>query len=349
MAGPSEGFVKLTDRAALATAFLSRTDWAGQPRSLLAGDASNRKYFRLRGADGKGAVLMDADPAKGEDVRPFVHVAQHLSGLGLSAPQILAIDDSAGFLLLEDLGDALFARVIPAAPDLEIPLYQSATEALITLHAYPVANGLKPYDAATMTRMAALAWAWYRRGTLGDMAGVEPFSVAFTSMMAQIAPPVPVMILRDYHAENLIWLPDRAGPARAGLLDFQDAMTGHPAYDLVSLLQDARRDVPPDVERRMIAHYVARTGLDAAAFDHAYHLLGAQRNLRILGVFARLSLYYAKPHYVDLIPRVWALLDRDLSHPALGPIAARIRADLPAPTPALLQRLKDQCGTVPTL
>ncbi len=338
-----------TDRVALADRFLATTAWADASRAMLAGDASNRKYFRLRHRNGPTAVLMDADPAKGEDVRPFVHVAQHLSGLGLSAPRILAADDATGFLLLEDLGDALFARVIPAAPELEIPLYENATEALITLHAHPVATGLKPYDTDMMTRMAALAWVWYRRGTLGDGAGTEPFSTTFAPLLDQIAPATPVMILRDYHAENLIWLPERTGPARTGLLDFQDAMTGHPAYDLVSLLQDARRDVPPDVERRMIAHYIARTRQDAHAFDRAYHLLGAQRNLRILGVFARLSLRDAKPHYIDLIPRVWGHLIRDLSHPALASVADRIRADMPAPTPALLQRLKDQCGTIPAL
>jgi aminoglycoside/choline kinase family phosphotransferase len=314
---------------------------------MLAGDASNRKYFRLHRPDGSTAVLMDADPAKGEDVRPFVHVARHLSGLGLSAPRLLAADDRNGFLLLEDLGDALFARVIPAAPDLEIPLYQAATEALITLHAHPVASGLKAYDAATMTPLAGLAWVWYRRGILGDQAGIVPFSTAFAPLLAQIAPTQPVMILRDYHAENLLWLPDRTGAARVGLLDFQDAMTGHPAYDLVSLLQDARRDVPASVERAMIAHYIGRTGQEAG-FDAAYHLLGVQRNLRILGVFARLSLRDAKPHYINLIPRVWGHLDRSLSHPALAPVADLIRHSLPEPTPDLLQRLRDQWGTVPT-
>ncbi len=339
----------MTDRAALATSFLTGTDWAGIAPVMLAGDASNRKYFRLHRAGGGTAVLMDADPAKGEDVRPFVRVARHLSALGLSAPQVYAADEVSGFLLLEDLGDALFARVIPGAPDLEQTLYTNATDALITLHAHPPAPDLKPYDTATMTRMAALAWTWYRRGALGDDTGIDPFMAQCASLLDQIAPRAPVMILRDYHAENLIWLPDRAGAARTGLLDFQDAMTGHPAYDLVSMLQDARRDVGSDIERATIAHYVTRTGQDAAAFDRAYHLLGAQRNLRILGVFARLSLHYAKPHYVDLIPRVWGHLDRCLSHPALAPIAACIRADLPVPTPALLQRLKDLCGTVPML
>lgn len=337
----------MTDRAACLTAFLAGTDWSGVPRHLLAGDASHRKYHRLCRDSGETAVVMDADPAKGEDTRPFIHVARHLQALGLSAPRILAADIAQGFLLLEDLGDALFARVIPAAPDLEIPLYRAATDALITLHAHPPAPGLAAYDTALMTQMAALAWVWYRRGTLGDEAGIDRFCAAFAPLLTRIAPHDPVMILRDYHAENLIWLPDRTGAARAGQLDFQDAMTGHAAYDLVSLLQDARRDVPPAIAQQMIAHYLGRTGQDATAFDRAYHLLGVQRNLRILGVFARLSLRDAKPHYIDLIPRVWAHLDRDLTHPALAPVADLIRADLPAPTPALLQRLRDQCGTVP--
>ena len=152
-------------------------------------------------------------------------------------------------------------------------------------------------------------------------------------------------VLRDYHAENLLWLPDRPGLRKVGLLDFQDAMRGHRAYDLVSLLQDARRDVSRDTEILMITHYVDHWGGNPASFDTAYHVLGTQRNLRILGVFARLCLRDGKAHYLDLIPRVWGYLIRDLDHAALGPLRAIVHEILPPPTETVLQRLKSKCAT----
>ena len=341
----------MTDRAARASTFLESTDWRGARREILAGDASNRRYERVFRPDtGQSAVLMDADPAKGEDVRPFTTIARHLSALGLSAPIILAEDTQQGFLLLEDLGDALFARVVLAEPDLEETLYTAATDVLSALHRTPPPKALAAYDPALMTRMAALAHDWYLRGAYApDPAAKTAFSNAFEPILTQYAGTADVLIQRDYHAENLLWLPDRTGVARVGLLDFQDAMAGHRAYDLVSLLQDARRDVPPEIELAMIRHYVTENDMDPAAFDAAYAVLGVQRNLRILGVFARLSMHFGKPHYVDLIPRVWDHLIRDLDHPALKDVRGMVIDVLPEPDDSTLQRLKDQCGTVPTL
>ncbi len=158
-----------------------------------------------------------------------------------------------------------------------------------------------------------------------------------------------MLVQRDYHAENLLWLPERDGAARVGLLDFQDAAAGHPAYDLVSLLEDARRDVTQATVAAAKAHYLALTGFDPAQFDLAYAAMGAQRNLRILGVFARLSLHFGKPGYVDLIPRVWDHLRTDLAHPSLAELRGLVQAALPDPSVAKLQELKDRCGTVPTL
>lgn len=333
----------MTDRPKLTAAFLSATPWATAQRGTLAGDASNRRYERLTDpATGQTAVLMDAPPDKGEDVRPFLRVARFLSSLGLSAPQILAEDTEAGFLLLEDLGDDLFARVIPRQPSLEKRLYETATDVLIALRKAPPLP-LAPYDPELMANLAALALSKYRAGIDGSGGdGVtDQFTATFRALLGRVMHgTVPVPILRDYHAENLLWLPDRVGIARVGLLDFQDAMLGHPAYDLVSLLQDARRDVPEEIETAMIGHYVNRTGTDPETFRTAYAVLGAQRNLRILGVFARLGLDYGKPNYVDLIPRVWGLLHRDLAHPALTPVATLLRETLPLPTPENLQRLK---------
>lgn len=333
----------MPERSELAAAFLADAGWAAATRAPLAGDASNRRYERLTDpATGKTAVLMDAPPDRGEDVRPFVRVARFLGSVGLSAPKVLAQDADAGFLLLEDLGDDLFARVIPRSPELENSLYSAATDVLIALHAAPPPP-LAAYDPPLMCDLALLAFDKYRDGIRGtpDMAARGAFASTFRAMLTEIAATAtPVAIQRDYHAENLLWMPGRTGIARVGLLDFQDAMLGHPAYDLVSLLQDARRDVSPALETEMVERYLRRTGADRRAFETAYAVLGAQRNLRILGVFARLGMEYGKPHYVDLIPRVWGLLQRDLDHPALAPVAGMLRAALPEPTPDNLQRLR---------
>ncbi|PVA10761.1 aminoglycoside phosphotransferase [Pelagivirga sediminicola] len=335
----------MTDRDALAMAFLDRTEWKGAKAAPLAGDASNRRYLRIhRGTE--TAVLMDAPRERGEDVRPFVAIANYLSGIGLSAPRILAQDIDGGFLLIEDLGDDLFARIIPKIPQIEPALYQTATDVLITLHGRKPPAGLAAYDTALMTQMAALALEWYAGRT--DPALTSQFCDAMSAAIDTHVGAGEVLIQRDYHAENLLWLPDRAGPARVGLLDFQDAMSGHRAYDLVSLLQDARRDVPAPLAARMIEYYVDRTGQDRAAFDAAYHVLGAQRNLRILGVFARLCMRDGKAHYVDLIPRVWAHLMHDLDHPALADAAPLIRGALPEPTRQLLEEMKNRCQTLQT-
>ncbi|MGK8233641.1 aminoglycoside phosphotransferase family protein [Roseovarius sp. MS2] len=334
----------MSDRSALMQDFVAKTDWAGAAIAPLAGDASNRRYLRLtHPKTGTTAVLMDAPPERGEDVRPFLQIARYLTGLGLSAPHILAQDEARGFLILEDLGDALFARVIPVAPQMEDQLYAAATDVLIDLHRAAPPQGLKPYGPDTMTDMAALAFDWYLTGATGEVSPQRAEALAaLNRLLRQHAATTDVIVLRDYHAENLLWLPGRRGSARVGLLDFQDAMTGHRAYDLVSVLQDARRDVPRAIETAMIARYCRATETDQSLFEGAYYCLGAQRNLRILGVFARLCLRDGKAHYIDLIPRVWDHLQRDLDHPALAPVADLLRAALPAPTSAILERLRAQ-------
>ena len=330
----------MTDRMGLAEKFLSGTDWAGADTAPLAGDASNRRYLRLS-CGTQTAVLMDAPPARGEDIRPFIAIAKHLLAAGLSAPRILAQDTDRGFLLLEDLGDDLFARIIPREPKIEPDLYRAATDVLIHLHRQPLPKGLATYDASMMADKAALAFEWY--------GGTDHCSAAHEAMLSALSYHADdsVLIQRDYHAENLLWLASRSGVARVGLLDFQDAMRGHPAYDLVSLLQDARRDVPPEIAADMLAYYITQAGQDEDRFSAAYHVLGAQRNLRILGVFARLCLRDGKAHYIRLIPRVWAHLMHDLDHPALADLAPLVVDGLPAPTDAYLKDLESQCATAP--
>ena len=321
--------------------FLAQTDWSGAAVTHLAGDASNRRYGRIAARTGKpAAVLMDSPPDKGEDIRPFINIANHLRDLGLSAPAIFAIDTNQGFLLLEDLGDDLYARVLERDPALELDLYKAATDVLIHLHKADVPP-VERYDTPLMTDLACLAFDKYQAGVTQDIA--EParhqFHAQFSHLLQDTLNHPDVLILRDYHAENLLWLPERQGTARVGLLDFQDAMAGHPAYDLVSMLQDARRDVSQDCETQMIAHYIAQTGVDKDAFQSAYAVLGVQRNLRILGVFARLSLDYGRSGYVDLIPRVWAHLEKDLSHPKLSGLSDLLLTSLPKPSTDTLRRL----------
>lgn len=338
------------ERTALIVRFLDGAGWSGAARAVLAGDASNRRYDRLTDpATGARAVLMDAPPEKGEDVRPFVRIARHLRSLGLSAPEIMAEDAEQGFLLLEDLGDALYARVIAADPGLETPLYECAIDLLAELHRHPAPTGLAAYDPATMAPLGALPFDWYLPAVAEVAPGEkEAFQAELETILARHCAATPVLAQRDYHAENLIWLPERAGIARVGLLDFQDGMAGHPAYDLVSLLEDARRDVPPALQRAMIERYAAATGVDRAAFTTAYACLGAQRNLRILGVFARLCIRDGKPHYVDLMPRVWDHLQHDLAHPALAGLRARVNRLIPAPDATIRERIKARCPITPT-
>jgi aminoglycoside/choline kinase family phosphotransferase len=335
----------MTDRAHQMTKFIRASGWENAARLLVAGDASNRRYERLTKPSGETLILMDAPPEKGEDVKPFISIALHLRSIGLSAPAIMHRDDTRGFLLIEDLGDDLFKQVIARDPSLELPLYEASVDVLTTLHAAPMPP-LDPYDTATMTTFAARAYEWYLFGLTGTRN--TPEQAVFEQIMADLLAPLekiqPVLIQRDYHAENLLWLPKRDGPARVGLLDFQDAMSGHPAYDLVSILQDARRDVPPRIETEMISRYLIQNPQDKTEFLAAYAILGVQRNMRIIGAFARLCIDLGKPSYVDLIPRVWEFVERNLAHPALAPIAQHIRSTIPAPTPENLALLKSKCA-----
>ncbi len=328
----------MTDRATARAAFLARAGWDSAQSVPLAGDASARRYHRLtRNRDGARAVLMDAPPTRCGDQRAFVRIARHLQARGLSAPLVLAEDRDAGFVLLEDLGDDLFARLLIRDPSLENSLYSSAIDVLATLRT-PPPEGLPRADPDMLTGLTDLVFTAY--ATNRNVTRQQEFHARFHDLLAFHTDTRPVLLLRDYHAENLIWLPDRIGIARVGLLDFQDAMAGPPAYDLVSLLQDARRDVSAATEVDMIARYLSHCGDPAEKFHATYAVIGVQRHLRILGVFARLAAEQRKHGYVDLIPRVWAHLMRDLAHPALRPVADLVRDLLPPPTTDHLQRLK---------
>lgn len=297
---------------------------AGAAVAPLAGDASRRRYRRLS-RNGETAILME----NGGDIAPFLRVAAHISARGLSAPAILRADPARGRILLEDLGDDTLSRIAGAEPSRVPDLYAAATDVLVALHSSPPPAWVKPYGPAEMAAALAPAFEHYAPGT-GPVARAK-IRAQMQALLAALAPETSVLVHRDYHAENLLWLPARRGPARIGLLDFQDALAGHPAYDLVSLLQDARRDVAPEIEVRMIARYCDATGRETERFRAAYALQGAQRHIRILGIFARLSSEAGKPGYLRLLPRVWRHLLRCLEHPELRTLREPLLEHLPAP------------------
>lgn len=336
----------MADRIADLTAFLQHHGWGTAERRHLAGDASDRRYERLR-LGAATAVLMDNPLGGADDPVAFSGMARHLRGLGLSAPAILAEDLGRGFLLLEDLGDDLFARLVEVDPSREAELYAAATDVLLHLQAAPAPADLPDLSAKDWAEAAAFALDWYAFAAAGTKPDTAEFLATMTAALKANADGPRVLILRDFHAENLLWLPGRAGLARVGLLDFQLGQMGQPGYDLVSLLQDARRDVAPETEARMVARFAKASGTDPEAFSAHYATLGAQRALRILGIFARLCLVAGKPRYVVLIPRVWGQLQRNLAHPSLAELRAVCDRTLPAPTPDILQKITDQCPTSP--
>jgi len=314
---------------ASAPQFLATSGWGGARIEPLAGDASFRRYFRIVHDDGRRAVLMDAPPPH-EDPRPYVAVAEWLASIGLAAPRILARDLDHGLLLLGDLGDDRLRERLDADGDREAELYGIATDVLVHLHQHPPMPGLPVHGLDQWLDELALFTQWYAPA-LDLPVDVEAYRAAWREALAPVANDglTRVTVLRDFHAENVMLIEGRSGVAHFGLLDFQDAHAGHPAYDLASVLEDARRDVSPDIERFMVDRYIAATG-HGAAFEAAYWALAAQRNTRILGVFVRLWKRDGKPGYRKFQPRMWGLLERDLAHPALAPVKAWFDANIPA-------------------
>lgn len=291
--------------------FLEAAAWGDAAIEPLAGDASFRRYFRIRAENGATAMLMDAPPPH-EDPRPFLHVAKYLCGAGFRAPQILAEDLARGLILIEDFGHDRMREHIDAHPEDEVAIYTHAVDTLVRLAKAPVAQ-LAAYDAAVYLRETALLAEWYLPA-MGIATDVAEYEAMWREALLPLCDSKwqQVTVLRDYHAENIMLLPD----GEQGLIDFQDALAGHPAYDLVSILQDARRDVSPELEAAMLEHY-QREATVSADFDLHYALLGAQRNAKIIGIFTRLWKRDGKERYLSFLPRMWGLLERDLAHPGL--------------------------------
>lgn len=341
--------------------FLARSGWGEAVATPLTGDASTRNYERLS-LGARRAILMNAPPAAesaacppaatpserralgynamarlaGPNLNAFTAIARTLRAAGLSAPEIFAADARVGFAVIEDLGDDLYARAIPAGAD-ERTLYGAAIDALLALKEAAPAPPREPgyqmlaYDETAMEAEVGLVPDWYYPYLKGAPAGDDlraDYIAAWAPVLAKLPQPSTI-VLRDYHAENILWRPERSGVARAGIIDFQDGLVGNPAYDLVSLLEDARRDVSPALAEAMIERYAdgarRKGAFDEAQFRRDYAILGAQRNAKILGIFARLIRRDGKPRYADFFPRVEGHFRRDLAHPDLAPVARWFR------------------------
>lgn len=359
----------MSDRETLRLDFLKAAGLADAVRAPLPGDASTRLYERLTPTTGPTLMLMDQAPAAESPpcdpgwtpeqrhaagwnavarlsagrIEAFAAVAAHLKSLGLSAPEIPSLDAANGLAVLEDFGDALFARMIEDGAD-ETPLYLAAIEALAVLHeagAPPeTLHGpggdwpLLTYDETALQGGTDLFVEWLPKlddRVRFDAAAVADWRAAWAPIVASGAAGASVMAHRDYHAENLIWLPEREGPARVGMIDFQDAVRAHPSWDLHSLLQDARRDVSPALEAEALDRYFAlRPGVDRAAFMADYAGLAALNEARIIGIFARLIARDGKPRYRQFLPRMWRHLSANLDQPALAPVARWFDRHVPA-------------------
>ena len=356
----------MSERELAIDEFLNNAGWGAAKRSPVPGDASTRSYIRLE-RDGEHAVMMNspyqtgevlADPADtpeiriakgypaaarlaGSGVAPFIAIAGELSRRGFSAPRVLAADTDHGFALLEDFGASVYARVIADDPAQEAPLYAAAVETLgeiyrssfpVQMQAYDAPWTVQAYDTTALLTEVDLFLDWYVPDFgigVSDDAKAE-FHGLWTEAFACLSAHAPGLALRDFHAENLFWLPERDSVARVGLIDFQDALFAHPAYDLVSFLEDARRDVSRDLVEGLISQFCEAAKIpDEEAFRRAYAVMGAQRNAKILGIFIRLAERDEKPSYRALIPRVKAHFLRNLNSAEMAPIAAWLTKHMP--------------------
>ena len=325
----------MAERDLLRQAFLDQAGWGAVPPQALPGDASFRRYLRLS-LGRQRVMLMDAPPEVGEDVRPFVRIDRHLLDLGLSAPEILAEDAEHGFLLLEDFGDATFTNLLAQGAN-EAELYALATDTLIALHAMEAMqtapDWLAPYSDERLLAEVALLPDWFMKaqGLEISVAARAAYDRAWLKVFQAVHAGPRTLVLRDYHVDNLMRLNDREGVRACGLLDFQDALAGHPAYDLMSLLEDARRDIRPHLQALMLERYFDALGIvDTDTFRTAYTILGAQRHAKVIGIFTRLDRRDGKPVYLKHIARLWRLLEKNLAHPALGEVRAWVDEHIPA-------------------
>ncbi len=303
--------------------FLAPLGWDISDVSILAADASFRRYFRAARGDGSRAVIMDAPPPH-EDPRPFINMAEYLCEQGFRAPKIWGQNLNEGLVLLEDFGDVRMREYLDEHPDKERQIYQQAIDTLVRLKQTPAAP-LPAYDLDAYMREVRLLTEWYMPA-MNLPVDQAAFDAVWQAALAPISGTEfqQTTVLRDYHAENIMLLDD----GQQGIIDFQDALAGHPAYDLVSLLQDARRDVSVQLEASMLEYYRDKTKV-SDDFSRHYALLGAQRNTKIIGIFTRLWKRDGKERYLSFLPRMWDYLERDLEQSGLEPLRQWFDANIP--------------------
>jgi len=330
--------------------FLSALGWGQARQTPVPGDASARRYMRLD-LDGQKAVLMDAPPAledaigytaearlAGTNPNAFVGLAMELTRRGFSAPRILGSDLEAGLILMEDLGGDRVAEIVQKTPALEPEIYTACIDTLAAIYRSSFIADMSgwhvgDYDETALLVEADLFVDWYAPAfdTALNEKARDDWTRVWTQAFGHLNAHAPGLALRDFHAENIFWLPERQASANIGLIDFQDALFAHPSYDLVSLLEDARRDVDPDLITPLISRFCQNSGIiEDGKFHAAYAVQAAQRNAKILGIFVRLAKRDNKPHYLDMIPRVAAHFCKDLSHPALTEILRWIEKNTPS-------------------
>jgi len=298
--------------------FLRSCELAQVKVKALAQDASFRRYFRIY-TNTQNYILMDAPPEH-ENIKPFIQIAEHLLSLGLRAPKVIKADETNGFILLEDFGDDTFTRLLTRNHS-ELQLYQLAINSLIKLQKHPHATGIQipNYSNELLINEAQLLTDWYYPNKTGNEISVqsrEVYSRCWDTILDSLPKLNNTLVLRDFHVDNLIKLDVN----ECGLLDFQDAVIGSPAYDLVSLLEDARRDINKEIQNEILESYFSQVEYDREKVMRWYHVLGAQRHCKVLGIFTRLSVRDGKHYYLNHIDRVKNLLLRKLSHADLQPL-----------------------------
>lgn len=317
--------------------FLKQYGWQNAKSEEITSDASNRKYSRLF-KEKNTLVLMDSNPTENESIQDFIYYTNELRSHDFSAPKIYGSDVNNGFLLLEDLGKNNFASMLKNQPNLENTIYREAINQLIEIQNTTIPTFTLPYDFRVLVKEVLLFADWYLSALQIPQKSKNLLDI-LNPLFEKVLKQKPTLVLRDYHAENLIWLPKRNKNKRVGLLDYQDALAGHPAYDLASLLKDARRDVSFKLRDELTHYFLKQTKFNKELFLRDYSILSAQRNLKIIGIFARLSIRDNKPGYLNLIPRVWKNLQDDLLHPSLTELSSFIKINVPEPTVSTLQKI----------
>ena len=342
--GSQELSLPVAEREDLILNFLKVCGWDPAARSPLAGDASPRRYERLASPRSDAtAILMDAPLSECGSQQQFVFLTQFLRSHGLSAPMVYHADIEAGLLLLEDLGDDLLVRVARRGTEAELRSYEVAIDVLVFLSQQQPPQDIPRYTTSIQADLAALSLDWYCGSGCGLFVSTEQRR-EFTELMQGALDRLELasFIHRDFHAENLLWLPERRGLARIGILDFQNGALGCRAYDIVSLIEDARRDVGFNLRQHLVRRFARTAGIAVEDLEQQIAICGLQRNLRILGVFARLCLLHGKRHYANLILRVWTHIENDLAHLDVIELRDFIRRHIPRPDPEVLAFLRSE-------